>query len=183
MCGACLGTLVTWPWLRLSMIYSCDLRYWSQIWASCGSCCFPVSVALSCCAWQDASGPRAGCIRVVTEHFDNPNLSGVVAKCCFFGLWCKTEPLCVQSLPYPDQDDRIFDWLLASMAAVQAVDDRASFLFVDDLNGRHQSGVVGFYEHEPSWSCSLWLLNCLRFRLVGCRPNSCTWWNTWPPDD
>ena len=38
----------------------------------------------------------------------------------------------------PDQDVRIFDYLLASMAAVQAEDIRASFLFVDDLNGHHQ---------------------------------------------
>ena len=38
----------------------------------------------------------------------------------------------------PDLDDRIFDCLLASMAAVQTEDIRASFLFVGDLNGRHQ---------------------------------------------
>ena len=38
----------------------------------------------------------------------------------------------------PDLDDRIFDWLLSSMAAVQAEDVRASFLFVGDLNGHHQ---------------------------------------------
>ena len=38
----------------------------------------------------------------------------------------------------PDQDDRIFDCLLSSMAAVQAEDVRASFLFVVDLNGHHQ---------------------------------------------
>ena len=37
----------------------------------------------------------------------------------------------------PDQDDRIFDCLLRSMASVQAEDVRASFLFVGDLNGRH----------------------------------------------
>ena len=37
-----------------------------------------------------------------------------------------------------DLDDRNFDCLLASMAAVQAEDVRASFLFVDDLNGHHQ---------------------------------------------
>ena len=37
----------------------------------------------------------------------------------------------------PDLDDRIFDCLLASMAAVQAEDVRASFLFVGDLNGHH----------------------------------------------
>ena len=38
----------------------------------------------------------------------------------------------------PDQDDRIYDCLLTSMAAVQAEDVRASFLFVGDLNGHHQ---------------------------------------------
>ena len=38
----------------------------------------------------------------------------------------------------PDLGDRIFDCLLASMAAVQAEDVRASFLFVGDLNGHHQ---------------------------------------------
>ena len=38
----------------------------------------------------------------------------------------------------PDLDDRISDCLLTSMAAVQAEDVRASFLFVGDLNGHHQ---------------------------------------------
>ena len=38
----------------------------------------------------------------------------------------------------PDMDDRIYDCLLASMAAVQAEDVRASFLFVGDLNNHHQ---------------------------------------------
>ena len=37
-----------------------------------------------------------------------------------------------------DLDDRIFDCLLTSMAAVQAEDVRSSFLFVGDLNGHHQ---------------------------------------------
>ena len=38
----------------------------------------------------------------------------------------------------PDLDDHIYDCLLTSMAAVQAEDVRASFLFVGDLNGHHQ---------------------------------------------
>ena len=38
----------------------------------------------------------------------------------------------------PDLDDRIFYCLPASMAAVQAEDVRASFLFVGDLNVHHQ---------------------------------------------
>ena len=54
----------------------------------------------------------------------------------------------------PDLDDRIFDCLLASIAAMQAEDISAYFLFVGDLNGHHHAGVVGFYHHEPSWSCS-----------------------------
>ena len=37
----------------------------------------------------------------------------------------------------PDQDDRIFDCLLASMTVMQADDVRASFLFVGDLYGHH----------------------------------------------
>ena len=37
-----------------------------------------------------------------------------------------------------DLDDRIFDYLLTSMAAVQAEDVRASFLFVVCLNGHHR---------------------------------------------
>ena len=55
----------------------------------------------------------------------------------------------------PDLDDRMFDWLLASMTALQAEDVLASFLFVGDLNGHHQEwlcstsmnrhGVAAFY--------------------------------------
>ena len=55
----------------------------------------------------------------------------------FWGVWREIEPSCVQSLP-PPSCDRIFDCLLASMAAVQTEDIRASFLFVGDLNGHHQ---------------------------------------------
>ena len=54
----------------------------------------------------------------------------------------------------PDLDDRIFDCLLASMAAVQAEDGSAFFLLVGDFKWP-SSGVVGFYDHEPSWSCGL----------------------------
>ena len=39
---------------------------------------------------------------------------------------------------HPDLDVHIFDCLLTSMAAVQAKDVRASFLFEGDLIGHHQ---------------------------------------------
>ena len=62
--------------------------------------------------------------------------------CCamlVFSVCGVRQNLCVYSLyRNPDLDDRIFDCLLASMVAVQGEDVRASFLFVDDLNGHHQ---------------------------------------------
>ena len=42
----------------------------------------------------------------------------------------------------PDLDDRIFDCLQASMAAMLREDISASFLFVGDLNGHHQECCV-----------------------------------------
>ena len=39
---------------------------------------------------------------------------------------------------HPDLDDRILECLITSMAAVQAEDVNATFLFVGDLNGHHQ---------------------------------------------
>ena len=41
----------------------------------------------------------------------------------------------------PDLDDRIYDCLLTAMAAVQAADARASFLFVGDFNDHHQEWI------------------------------------------
>ena len=38
----------------------------------------------------------------------------------------------------PDLDDRIYDCSLTAMAAVQAADVRAWFLFVGDLKGHHR---------------------------------------------
>ena len=38
----------------------------------------------------------------------------------------------------PDLDDQVYDCSLASIAAVQAADIRASSLFVGDLNGHRQ---------------------------------------------
>ena len=50
----------------------------------------------------------------------------------------------------PDIDNQIFDCLLSSVAAMQAEDVRASFLFVGDLNGHHQEwlGSTTTNRHE-----------------------------------
>ena len=140
MCRAWPGTLVTWPWLRLSMIYCCALRLSSQISITCQSCWFPDLVVLSCCAWARCLGPEGWLhtCAMVTEHFTDENLIVVVSKCWFLGcvVWDRTF---VFSLWInPDIDDWIFDNLLASIAAVQAEDICTSFLFVGDLNDHHQ---------------------------------------------
>ena len=54
-------------------------------------------------------------------------VSGVRQNLYVFGLYRN-----------PDLGNPIFDYLLAIMAAVQTEDNRASFLFVGDLNGHHQ---------------------------------------------
>ena len=55
-----------------------------------------------------------------------------------FGVCGVRQNLYVYSLyRNPDLDDRIFDYLVASMAAVQVEDVRASFLFVGNLNPHH----------------------------------------------
>ena len=70
-------------------------------------------------------------------------ICGVSQNFHVFSLYCN-----------PNLDDRIFPCLLTSMAAVQAEDVHASFLFVGDLNGHYQEwlgstttnhhGVVAF---------------------------------------
>ena len=71
-----------------------------------------------------------------------------------------------------DLDNWIFDYLLASMAAMQAEDVRASFLFVGDWNGHHQEWLGSTTTNRHGLRNSLWL------QSVGCRLNPCTWWNT-----
>ena len=140
MCGAWLLTLVTWPWLRLGLICCCALRLWSQICITCRSCWFTDSVALSCCggkmpgAWGIASYIRDG-----YGSFRQPKLECGYSKILFFVVCVVRQNLCMFCLYHnPHLDHRIFDCLPASMAAVQAEDVRASFLFVGDLNGHHE---------------------------------------------
>ena len=76
----------------------------------------------------------------------------------------------------PDLDDRIFDCLPAPMAAVQAEDVRASFLFVSDLNGHYQEWLESTTTNRHG--VAAFDFASLRLRSVGCRPNPCWWWNT-----
>ena len=65
-----------------------DILLCSQICLTCRRCWFPVSVALSCCVGARCL-EHVGWLhtfQMVTEHFANPNLSVVVAKCWFLGF-------------------------------------------------------------------------------------------------
>ena len=62
----------------------------------------------------------------------------------------------------PGLDDQIFYCFLASMAAVQAENVRASFLFVGDLNGHYQEWLestatnrhgVAAFDYETVFAC------------------------------
>ena len=67
-----------------------------------------------------------------------PRARGMAAYMVFRVCGVK-QKLYVYSLYHnPDLDDQTFDCLLASIAAMQAENVRASFLFVGDLNGNHQ---------------------------------------------
>ena len=69
---------------------------------------------------QDASGPWDGCIRV-RGAFRQPKFECDCCEKLVFRVCSVTQNLYVYSLyRNPDLDDRIFDCLLASMAAVQA---------------------------------------------------------------
>ena len=152
------AALVTWPRRCIGMIYCCALRLWSQICVTCRSCWFPDLVALS------FTVPRDRCIRTSLLR----NLRVVVAKFCFIRVCGVRRNLHVFSLYWNlDLDDRIFDFLLTSMATVQAKDVRASFRFVDDLNGHHQewlgsrTRIIMMLHHLTSQLCLVvisWLL-------------------------
>ena len=156
LCGVWPGMLVTWLLLHLRMIYSCALWLWSQIWVTCRSCQFLDLVTLSC-AGARFLVPKGWLLayEMVMEYFAKLNLSVVVAKCWFWGFVVK---------------DKTF---------MCSVFTRLNFLLFACINGCWtgwgcpclapacgwfewpSSGVVGFYDDDPSGSCSIWLNKCL----------------------
>ena len=89
---------------------------------------------------HDASGQRmASYVRDGYGTFRQPKFECGCCEMQVFRVCGVRQNLYVFSLyRNQDLDDRIFYCLLASMAAVQTDDIRASFLFVGDLNGHHQ---------------------------------------------
>ena len=184
MCRAWTGTLVTWPWLCLSMIYCFALRLWSQMCVTCWSCWFPVSVALSCVGGKmlRARGMVAF-LRDGYGAFCQPKFE-CRCKILVFTVCGVRQNLYVyiQSLSQPWPRWPYF-LLFTSINGCRAGWGCSCHFPVFGWFEWPSSWVFGFYDHEPSWSCSLVFHNSLRLRSVGCRPNPCSWWNTWPPAD
>ena len=81
----------------------------------------------------------AAYVRDGYRAFRQPKFECGWCEMLFFRVCGVRQNLCVFSLyRNPDLDDRIFLLFTASIAAVEAEDTRASFLFVGDLNGHHQ---------------------------------------------
>ena len=184
MCGAWPGTLVTWPWIRVSMIYCYALRLWSHaICYTCRSYWFMDSVGLSCsggrCLCKMAAYVWDGYGAFRQPTFECGCCEMLVFRVC--GVRQNIYVFCLYSNPdlhrWPDF------WLFTSINGCHAGWGCPCLFPVCRWFEWSSSGVARFYHHEPSWSCSIWLCNCLRLRSAGCRPNPCTWWNTWPPDD
>ena len=80
----------------------------------------------------------AAYVRYFFEAFRQPKFEGGCCEMLVFRVCGVSQKLYLYSLyRNPDLEHRIFYCLLASMAALQAEDVRASFLFVGDLNGHH----------------------------------------------
>ena len=121
-------------------------------------------------------------VEYVRDGYGQPKFEcGYWEMLLFYGIWCLTELICVQSSlqPWPIWPDC---WLFTDINGCRAGQGCACLFTVFGWFEYPSSGVVGFYDNEPSWCCSLWFRNGAWLWSVGCQPDQCTWWNTWPPD-
>ena len=123
---------------------------------------------------QDASIPRDGCI-CIRDGYGGFRQQKFECGCCeilVLRVCGVRQNLYVFSLNRnPDLDGRIFDCLLASMAAVQTEDILASFLFVGDLNGHHQEWLGSrttkvFLKHQVNWNTVCGAIQDLPWRNI-----------------
>ena len=119
---------------------------------------------------------------MVVEHIANPSLSVVVAKCWL--LWFVVrDRIYVLTLYHNPDLNAGFLTVYTNINCCCVVWGRACLFPVCGWIEWPSSGVVGIYNHKSPWCCSLWLFNCVWLRSVGCLPDPCKWWKTWPPDD
>ena len=91
--GACPGSLATWPWLRICVIYSCALRLYFQIYVM-GQNAGPLFWSpYLLVPRQDASELRDCCIRTrwIRINSQTQIWEWLLRNGGFYGLWCETE--------------------------------------------------------------------------------------------
>ena len=119
--------------LLLSETFVSDLRHVSELLVP--GFCRPVFL---CRDKLPRARGMAAYVRDGYGAFHKPKFECGCCEMLVVWVWGLRQNFYVYSLyRNPDRDDRIYDCLLASMAAVQAEDVRASFLFVGDLNDHH----------------------------------------------
>ena len=94
------------------------------------------------------------------EHYANPSISVVIAKCCFLGFVVRDRTYMCSVLTTTLTFMTYFS-LFTSMASVKAEDVHASFLFVGVLNGHHQewlgSTITNHHSVAASDFAAVWL--------------------------
>ena len=177
MCGVCPGTLVIWPWFRRGLLLCSetlvsDLRHVSEFLVPV----FGRPVFLCRGNLPRARG-MAAYARDGYRAFRQPKFECGCCEMLVVRVCGLRQNFYVYNLyRNPDKDDRIYDCLLTSMAAMQAEDVRASFLFLGNLNGHHQEWLGSATTN--SHGVAAFDFDCVRLGSVGCRPDPCTWWNT-----
>ena len=165
-------------WGRLKVIAS-------TICITCQSCWFPDLVTLSCCAGEGCLGPEGSMAAYVRDGHGAFCQAKFECGCCemlVFRVCGMRQNLCVQSLlqPWPRWLDF---WMFTNINGCCAGWECACLFPFCLWFEWPSSGVIGFCNYKWSWCCSVWLHNCVWLQPVGCRPDPCIWWNTWPPDD
>ena len=121
------------------MICCCAQRPWSPTGVIYQSFWFLDLVVLSCPYGMPQARGIAAYVRNGYEAFRQPKFECGCCEMLVFRVCGARKNFYVFSLyRNPNLDDRIYDCLLTAMAAVQAADARATFLFEGDLNGLHQ---------------------------------------------
>ena len=174
-----------YDWFRLRMICCCALRPWSRTGVIYQSFWFLDLVVLSCSAVMECRGP-VGWLHMCEMdkgHLANPNLSVAVVRCWYSGCVVLDRTsmcsVCI-SQPWPRWSDiRLFTNSNGSRAGsgCACLVPGCGWLELPSW------GIVGFYYNDPSWCCCPRFCHCIGLWLTGDWPNSCTWRNSWHPDD
>ena len=88
--------------------------------------------------WDASASGMAAYVEDGYGAFCQPKFECGFVRCWYLGCVVQSRTSVISLYHNPGQDDQIYECLLTAMAAMQAVDVRAYFLFMGDLNGHQQ---------------------------------------------